>query len=85
MSDRELALALRELKRRSASERAEQIRASAMAQLRKSQLSINEEDALLAERSHRVVAKALQVLGAPAPDTFLGRKTQEPFPNGEKE
>ena len=56
-----------------------------MAQLRKSQVSINEEDALLAERSHKVVAKALQVLGAPAPDTFLGRKTQEPFPKCEQE
>jgi hypothetical protein len=85
MSDRELALAIRELNRNAASEPAKQIRTSAMAQLRKGQLSINEEDALLAERSHKVVAQALQVLRAPAPDTFLGRKTEEPFPNGETE
>ena len=27
-----------------------------------------------------VIAKTLEVLSTPVPDTFLGRKTQEPFP-----
>ncbi len=31
----------------------------------------------------QAVAKALEVLKQPPPDTFLGRKTQETFPNEE--
>ena len=27
-----------------------------------------------------IIAKSLEVLSTPVPDTFLGRKTQEPFP-----
>jgi hypothetical protein len=27
-----------------------------------------------------IIAKAMDVLRTPVPDTFLGRKTQEPFP-----
>ncbi|MBR0831428.1 hypothetical protein JQ596_38580 [Bradyrhizobium manausense] len=27
-----------------------------------------------------VVRKAMEILRAPIPDTFLGRKTQDPFP-----
>lgn len=30
--------------------------------------------------TREVMAKSLEVLRLPAPDTFLGRKTQEPFP-----
>ena len=27
-----------------------------------------------------LVAKCMEILSSPQPDTFLGRKTQEPFP-----
>jgi hypothetical protein len=32
------------------------------------------------ERSREVITRAREVLRKPAPDTFLGRKTQTPFP-----
>ena len=32
-----------------------------------------------------IIAKALEVLRAPIPDTFLGRKTQEPFPREDEQ
>ena len=31
-------------------------------------------------RIREITAEASKVLAQPAPDTFLGRKTQEPFP-----
>jgi hypothetical protein len=54
MSDQELALAIREVRRRSAAHDS--------------------------ERYREVIATAREVLRNPAPDTFLGRKTQTPFP-----
>jgi hypothetical protein len=33
--------------------------------------------------ARQLVAKSLEVLRTPLPDTFLGRKTQEPFPRAE--
>jgi hypothetical protein len=85
MSDRELALAIRELKLRSAAERAERMRSSAMAELRRLQTSVNEENARAAERAHELVDKATKALRDSLPDTFLGRKTQEPFPKQDEE
>jgi hypothetical protein len=38
---------------------------------------IAEQNAFIRE----IVAKSVEVLKAPQPDTFLGRKTQEPFPH----
>ncbi|SFI16332.1 hypothetical protein [Bradyrhizobium sp. Gha] len=38
----------------------------------------------IAEQNARIrelIARASEVLKLPKPDTFLGRKTQEPFPN----
>ncbi len=34
-------------------------------------------------RARVLVAKCLEILRTPPPDTFLGRKTQEPFPRAE--
>ncbi len=34
-------------------------------------------------RARALVAKCQEVLRTPPPDTFLGRKTQEPFPRAE--
>jgi len=40
------------------------------------------QDRLALQRAREVVAEATEVLQrCPRPDTFLGRKTQEPFPN----
>ena len=39
-------------------------------------IEIAEQNARLRE----LAAEALKVLSQPVPDTFLGRKTQEPFP-----
>ncbi|WP_407175455.1 hypothetical protein [Bradyrhizobium sp. STM 3562] len=44
------------------------------------QLSVKEQDARTAERARKLVDKAVAALFNPAPDTFLGRKTQELFP-----
>jgi hypothetical protein len=55
MSDRELAHAIREVRRNPAAE--------------------------LSGRSRRALSASLEVLRNPMPDTFLGRKTQTPFPN----
>jgi hypothetical protein len=33
----------------------------------------------------QVVTKSVEMLEAPLPDTFLGRKTQEPFPREDKQ
>jgi hypothetical protein len=85
MSDRELALAIREVKRRSAAELAKRMQSSAMAELRRLQNSMNDEDARAAERAHELVGKATRVLRDSVPDTFLGRKTQEPFPKQDEE
>jgi hypothetical protein len=30
------------------------------------------------------IARSREVLGVPRPDTFAGRKTQEPFPDGDE-
>ncbi|MDA9421647.1 hypothetical protein [Bradyrhizobium sp. CCBAU 53380] len=37
-------------------------------------------DADQAEYMREVVRKSRELVNEPAPDTFLGRKTQEPFP-----
>ena len=37
---------------------------------------INDQNA----RMRELVAKSIEALKLPMPDTFLGRKTQEPFP-----
>lgn len=34
----------------------------------------------LVAHTRELLAKSLEMLGTDAPDTFLGRKTQEPFP-----
>ena len=41
---------------------------------------IAEQDAFMRE----VIAKAMKILETPVPDTFLGRRTQEPFPQEEE-
>jgi hypothetical protein len=58
------------------------MRTSAEAQLRQLQHSLNEEDARAAERARQLTSKAVKLLHDPVPDTFLGRKTQEPFSQG---
>lgn len=40
-------------------------------------------DASDAELIRECVREARRVLNLPTPDTFLGRKTQEPFPAGD--
>jgi hypothetical protein len=58
MSDRELAHAIREVRRNSAADSS--------------------------KRARQALRASLQVLRDPMPDTFLGRKTQTPFPSQEK-
>jgi len=44
---------------------------------------VHNETAAIATQNERVrseIAKALEVLKTPRPDTFLGRRTQDPFP-----
>jgi hypothetical protein len=41
---------------------------------------MKEQDAMQADQAREVIHRALEVLRSPTPDTFLGRKTQEPFP-----
>ncbi|AMA59377.1 hypothetical protein [Bradyrhizobium sp. CCGE-LA001] len=44
---------------------------------------IHEEIAALARQRNflrQLIAQSCEVLKTPVPDTFLGRKTQEPFP-----
>jgi hypothetical protein len=41
---------------------------------------MKEQDAIQADQAREVIHRALEVLRSPTPDTFLGRKTQEPFP-----
>jgi hypothetical protein len=79
MSDRELALTLRELQRCSAAER-EQMRISRMAELRRRGQTVKQQDACSAKRADGALSTALEVLRRPVPDTFLGRRTQTPFP-----
>ena len=46
--------------------------------------AVPRQDRLAFERAQEVVRTARQVLHqCPEPDTFLGRKTQEPFPQEE--
>ena len=42
--------------------------------------SIPEQDAARAREAHELTAQAQRLLNEPVPDTFLGRKTQEPSP-----
>ena len=84
MSDRELAVAIRELKRRAAAERAERMRASTEEKLRQIQHSLNEEETYVAAQGE-LTGKAIKLLPDPLPDTFLGRKTQKPFSSEDKE
>ncbi|UWU75730.1 hypothetical protein QA641_40425 [Bradyrhizobium sp. CB1650] len=81
MSDRELGVAIREVKRRAASERAERMRASAEEELRH---SLNQEGACVAKQ-RELAGNAIKLLHDPLPDTFLGRKTQEPFSSEDKD
>ena len=37
------------------------------------------------DHARKIVADSCKVLLEPMPDTFLGRKTQEPFPNQDEE
>ncbi|WP_143278167.1 hypothetical protein [Bradyrhizobium sp. UFLA03-84] len=37
----------------------------------------------LVKLTQDILARSRKVLGLPRPDLFLGRKTQEPFPQGE--
>ncbi|MEZ2144003.1 hypothetical protein AAE026_17230 [Bradyrhizobium sp. DN5] len=41
-------------------------------------------DAEQLARMHEMAREAAEVLRRPIPDTFLGRRTFEPFPNEEK-
>jgi hypothetical protein len=56
-----------------------------MAELRRLQTSVNEQIARAAERAHELVDMATKALRDSVPDTFLGRKTQEPFPKEDEE
>jgi hypothetical protein len=44
-----------------------------------------EEDTEDARRQLECTRKALKALDLPMPDTFMGRKTQEPFPRDDDE
>ena len=44
-----------------------------------------DEDAKQAEGTREAAKRSLDILKEPAPDTFLGRKTQEPFPREDDE
>ncbi|GGI34303.1 hypothetical protein [Bradyrhizobium guangdongense] len=49
---------------------------------------IHNEASAIAEQNAQMreqIAKALELLKAPVPDTFLGRKTQKPFPSADGE
>ncbi|WP_407180258.1 hypothetical protein [Bradyrhizobium sp. STM 3562] len=43
-----------------------------------------EELARQTERTREITKQAVELLRQPVPDTFLGRKTQEPFPREEQ-
>jgi hypothetical protein len=79
MSDGELARAMRELQRTSTVASATELRASVRAQARRLRRSAN-EGARTVARTQELVGNAAGLLRDPAPDTFLGRKTREPFP-----
>ena len=82
MSDRELAIALREIfQRNPAAERKRKMQRSAMTELRLLGRSLKEQDARTIARSSNALNEGLKTLRDPAPDTFLGRRTQVPFPN----
>jgi len=61
------------------------MRSSAMAELRRLQTSVDKENARAAERADELVDKVTKALRDSVPDTFLGRKTQEPFPKEDEE
>ena len=42
-------------------------------------------DMLQLEQIRAVIKRSRQLLAGPAPDTFAGRKTQEPFPQEDEE
>ena len=44
---------------------------------------LSERDAQFVEQTRTTINETLELLSQPMPDTFLGRKTQEPFPKGE--
>jgi hypothetical protein len=43
----------------------------------------SEQDAKQSDQSRKIVKDARRILRQSLPDTFLGRKTQEPFPKEE--
>jgi hypothetical protein len=45
--------------------------------------TLQSNDAKVASDSRKLVATSLELLRAETADTFLGRKTQEPFPKHE--
>ena len=52
-------------------------------QARESYRAIDSEAMVLIDldpRAIEAIARSLRLLAVPVPDTFLGRKTQEPFP-----
>jgi hypothetical protein len=53
---------------------------SAIAELRRLGRLVNEQDARAIERASEALAKAVKMLHESPADTFLGRKTQAPFP-----
>lgn len=54
---------------------------SAMAELRLLVRSAKGQDARIIARSGDALTEAIKMLHDSAPDTFLGRRTQAPFPN----
>lgn len=80
MSDGELARAMCELKLTPIS-RAKQLRASTNAGTWRVRDSV-EEGARAIAKSREQIDNAVRLLRHSVPDTFLGRKTGEPFANG---
>ena len=77
MSDGELARAMREL---TLTKRSKRLKASAKAQTVAVRHSLEEDGHAIAQ-SQELIYKTVRILRDPAPDTFLGRKTCEPFPS----
>ncbi len=75
---------MRELQRTRTVIKATELRASARAQARQVRRSAN-EGARTVARTQELIGSAISLLREPAPDTFLGRKTREPFPDGDEQ
>jgi len=59
-----------------------------MPQIRRMHEQLHEQSSEIADQkaiNHEFVAKSRQVLEGARPGTFLGRKTQEPFPKQDDE